>query len=110
MAVSTDALARRVHGCLTDGRRGNLDGGANGTSIRTRPMAFVWSLDELREHREHCAADARQLTARIAALRSTCAEAIAASDRARSVAASGLAEHQVLLDHLRAELHDLTAP
>ena len=110
IVMSTGALARRVQRCLTDGRREDVGDGANGTPIRTRPMEFTWSLDELRERRERCAADTRQLMARVAALRSTFAEVIVASDEARSIAASQLAERQVLLDHLRAGLqrHDGT--
>ncbi len=75
-------------------------------------MDIIWSLDELREHRQFCAAECRQLMRRVAALRAECADASAASARARSTAASELAERQVLLDHLRAGLqpHDGTTP
>ena len=67
-------------------------------------MDAIWSLDELREHRQLCAAHLGQLMTRVAALRAECAEVSAASDRARNTAASRLAEQQLLLDDLRAGL------
>ena len=76
-------------------------------------MDFIWSLDELREHRRFCAAECRQLMARVAALRTECTEVVAASDRARSTAASLLAEHQLLRDDMQAaarQLADVARP
>ena len=70
-------------------------------------MDVIWSLDELREHREFCAADCRQLMERVAALRDECAEVSAASERARSTAASLLAEHQVLREDVQAGVRQL---
>ena len=70
-------------------------------------MDFIWSLDELREHRRFRAAERRQLMNRAAALRTACAEVGAASDRARRAAASLLVEHQLLRDDVQAGVRQL---